>query len=68
MAEMFNPDSMQSIVDRLKAEGRMPTPEKLDAVIAEARANYQAELAKARRVDRAQGRTRARRSSSRKTS
>ena len=46
--EMFDPEKMQSIVDRLKAEGRMPTPEKLHAAMAESRAKYQVEVRKMR--------------------
>ena len=46
--ETFDPSGMQSIVDKLKAEGRMPTPELLDAAMGKARARYQKEVAKAR--------------------
>lgn len=50
--EKFNPDQMQSIVDRLKAEGRMPSPERLQKAIAETRADYQKSVAKARKQGR----------------
>ena len=43
MAEkMFDPAEMQARVDRLKAEGRMPSPEKLRAAMLKARAHWQA--------------------------
>ena len=46
--EMFDPRKMQSIVERLKAEGRMPTLEKVDAVFRELREEYQAKVRQAR--------------------
>jgi hypothetical protein len=49
--ETFDPSGMQSIVDKLKAEGRMPTPELLDAAMGKARARYQKEVEKARLQD-----------------
>ena len=39
--KMFKPAEMQTIVDKLKAEGRMPTPEMLDGAIAKAKARAQ---------------------------
>lgn len=65
--ETVDPDQMQSIVDKLKAEGRMPTPETLSAAIAEARADYQKSVVKARKQDRFQARAR-KRNPSKKTS
>ena len=56
--EKFDPKEMQSIVDKLKREGRMPSPEKFAAVIAESRKAYQEALEK----------DRAKKKSSRKTS
>ena len=56
--EMFDPSGMQSIVDKLKAEGRMPTPELLDAAMGKARARYQKEVEKARLKDQFQARKR----------
>lgn len=53
----FNPDQMQSIVDRLKAEGRMPTPERLQQAIARSRAAYHEAVAKARKKDQARKRS-----------
>ena len=46
--EMFDPQKMLSIVERLKAEGRMPTMEKLDAVLRGYREEYQAQVSQAR--------------------
>lgn len=66
--EMFNPGSMQDIVDRLKREGRFPTPEKFAQVIADTRAEYQMKVAKARKEDRFQAKKRAARGSSKSTS
>ena len=40
--EMFNPQGIESIIDKLKAEGRMPSPEKLRAAMLKARAEWQA--------------------------
>lgn len=50
--EKFDPAKMQSIVDRLKAEGRMPTPEKLHKAMVESRAKYQEAVRKSRAEDR----------------
>ena len=47
-SEMFDPQKMQAIVDRLKAEGRMPTMEKLDEVLRKYRKEYQAQVRQAR--------------------
>jgi collagenase-like PrtC family protease len=47
-SEMFDPQKMQAIVDRLKAEGRMPTMEKLDAVLRKYRKEYQSQVRLAR--------------------
>ena len=38
----FNPGGMQAIIDKLKAEGRMPSPEKLRSEMLKARAHWQA--------------------------
>jgi hypothetical protein len=38
--EMFDPKKMESIVERLKREGRMPTLERINEVMQEARAKY----------------------------
>jgi hypothetical protein len=46
--KMFDPNEMQSIVDRLKAEGRMPSPEKLRQAMAESWTAYQEAVRKAR--------------------
>jgi hypothetical protein len=46
--EMFDPQKMLSIVERLKAEGRMPTMEKLDAVLQKYRKEYQDKVRQAR--------------------
>jgi hypothetical protein len=66
--DTFNPADMQSIVDKLKAEGRMPTPELLDAAMGKARARYQKEVAKARLQDGFRARKRSASKSSQKTS
>lgn len=50
--EKFDPDQMQSIVDRLKAEGRMPSPERLQQAMAKSRAAYHEAVAKARKQGR----------------
>lgn len=50
--EKFDPAKMQSIVDKLKAEGRMPTPEKLRSAMVDARGKYQEAVRKARIEDR----------------
>jgi collagenase-like PrtC family protease len=47
-SEMFDPQKMQAIVDRLKAEGRMPTMEKLDFVLQKYRKEYQSQVRQAR--------------------
>ena len=52
--EMFDPQKMLSIVERLKAEGRMPTMEKLDAVFRKYREEYQEKVQQAR-LDRRAG-------------
>jgi collagenase-like PrtC family protease len=39
---------MQSVVDRLRAEGRLPSLEKIDQVLRKYRAEYQAQVHKAR--------------------
>ena len=61
--EMLDPEKMQSIVDRLKAEGRMPTPEILDQAMAETRARYQRQVGKVRREDQFQAAKRRRQAS-----
>jgi hypothetical protein len=60
--KMFNPDEMQTIVDRLKAEGRMPTAEQFKSAIAEARAEYQKAVVKARKEGSFQTRKRRKKS------
>jgi hypothetical protein len=40
-SEKFDPQKMMSIVERLNAEGRMPTLEKIDSVLREFRKEYQ---------------------------
>jgi hypothetical protein len=47
-SERFDPQKMMSIVERLKAEGRMPTLEKLDSVLREFRKEYQAKVRQTR--------------------
>jgi hypothetical protein len=42
--QQFDPRRMQSIVDRLVAEGRMPTRERLNEVMQKARSRYRARL------------------------
>ena len=51
-SEMFDPQKMLSIVERLKAEGRMPTMEKLDAVFRKYREEYQDNVREARQARR----------------
>jgi collagenase-like PrtC family protease len=43
-SEMFDPQKMLSIVERLKADGRMPTLEKLDEVLRKYRKEYLAQV------------------------
>jgi hypothetical protein len=52
MDHPFDPQGMQSIIDRLKAEGRMPSPELLRQVMAETRAEYQKTVKVAQARDR----------------
>jgi collagenase-like PrtC family protease len=47
-SKMFDPQKMMSIVERLKAEGRMPTLEKLDEVLRKYRKDNQAKVRQAR--------------------
>jgi uncharacterized protein (DUF4415 family) len=54
--EMFDPRKMQSIVDRLKAEGKMPSMEKLNSVLQEFRKECQAKVRQARAEARAEKR------------
>ncbi len=49
---MFDPQKMLSIVERLKAEGRMPTMEKLDFVLQKYRKEYQDKVHEARQARR----------------
>lgn len=44
----LDPEAMQKTVERLKAEGRMPTPEKIQQVMAEARREWQEKKRKPR--------------------
>jgi hypothetical protein len=55
-SEMFDPRKMLSIVERLKAKSRMPTMEKLDAVLREFRKEYQDKVRQARAAARAEKR------------
>jgi hypothetical protein len=47
-SEKFSAQKMESIVARLKREGRMPTPEKLDAALKQFRKEYRDEVRQAR--------------------
>jgi hypothetical protein len=50
--EMFDPQKMLSVVGRLKAEGRMPTMERLDFVLQKHRKAYQDKVREARQARR----------------
>jgi hypothetical protein len=47
-SEMFDPQKMQATVDRLRAEGRLPSLQRLDEVLREFRKEYQAKVRAAR--------------------